>query len=447
MQNFSCLEWRLRMKLSLFIIQPSILKESGSVISSLVVKIEKKEVGSINSEQLYDYFVEVLHLLSDLCYEGYSNAVNELQRFYDFETLIEIMNSEDITYDIKDATCHLFTTVWVQVQDHTKLKVDQFIVEWDKLKDNYSFVPLDVEILFKYKPIKYYLSQTINYHFIYIDLSQKEAVHQLSYLNSIIRLSMKMIEAGFYTELKEINALVKGVIKVLAQSFTYNDGGMTASNNDDLTKTLMNMNLRNEEASAYDSNIAIVQLRDCRISICNFLDFINKLQIMLKHNTAMFRLKNLILTNGPAPGVTDRHPSDYLYFQDKRIREQDILNKVGFLVNNMTKEEGFIKIGHDQQSTMQLVTLLLSMSLDNNLVMKEQAIKVLIFLFSNCLRVTESMTEVIAIDQVATTYYMDINNLRKDISTLLITYNSSVERSISDLFDKAEGNSTSPSAY
>lgn len=388
----------------------------------------------------------MLHLLSDLCYEGYSNAVNELQKFYDFETLIEIMNSEDITYDIKDAACHLFTTVWVQVQDHTKLKIDQFIVEWDKLKDNYSFVPLDVEILFKYKPIKYYLSQTINYHFIYIDLSQKEAVHQLSYLNSIIRLSMKMIEAGFYTELKEINALVKGVIKVLAQSFTYNDSTLSLMNNDgDLTRTLVN--LRNEEVSAYDSNIAIVQLRECRVSICNFLDFINKIQIMLKHNTAMFRLKNLILTNQPYHGAMEQESAEYLYFQDKKIKEQDILNKVGFLVNNMTKEEGFIKIGHDQQSTMQLVTLLLSMSLDHNLLMKEQAIKVLINSFSNCLQVTESMAEVIAIDQTTTTFYMDINNLRKDISTFLITHNSSIERYISDLFDKAERRPRLPSAY
>lgn len=384
-------------------------------------------------------------MLSDLCYEGYSNAVNELQKYYDFETLVEIMNSEDITYDIKDAVCHLFTTVWVQIQDNTKLKVDQFIVEWDKLKDNYSFIPLDVEVLFKYKPIKYYLSQTISYHFIYIDLSQKEAIHQLSYLNSIIKLSMKMIEAGFYTELKEINALVKGLIKVLAQSFTYNDAKINLMNMDELTKTMIN--IQTEEFSSYDSNISIVQLRECRVSICNFLDFINKIQIMLKHNTAMFRLKNLILTNSVAVGNFDHESSgEFFSFNDRRIREQDILNKVGFLVNNMTKEEGFIKIGHDQQSTMQLVALLLSMSLDNNLQMKEKAINVLINLFSNCLRVTESMAEVIAIDQLTTPYYMDINNLRKDLSNYLMMFNSSIERSISDLFDKAEGSThiTSP---
>lgn len=379
----------------------------------------------------------MLHLLSDLCYEGYSNAVNELQRFYDFETLIEIMNSEDITYDIKDAVCHLFTTVWVQIQEHTKLKVNQFVVEWDRLKDNFSFTPLDVEVLFKYKPIKYYLSQTINYHFIYIDLGRKEVVHQLSYLNSIICLSMKMIEAGFYTELKEINALVKGLIKVLAQSFTYNNSAVNILNNEDFTKTIGS--LRVEAATAYDSNIAIVQLRQCRVSICNFLDFINKIQIMLKHNTAMFRLKNLILTSSAPTAIANDHDGgEYLYFQDRRIREQDILNKVGFLVNNMTKEEGFIKIGNDQQSTRQLVTLLLSISLDNNLMIKEQAIKVLINLFSNCLLVTENMTEVIAIDQNTSMYYMDVNSLREDISTYLLVFNSTIERSLSDLLEKVE---------
>ena len=50
-------------------------------------------------------------------------------------------------------------------------------------------------------------------------MTQKDTVYQLNYLNSLIQLAKKLLELGFYTELKEINSLVKGMNKVLSNSF------------------------------------------------------------------------------------------------------------------------------------------------------------------------------------------------------------------------------------
>lgn len=354
--------------------------------------------------------------------------------------MMDLMNNEEISFEIKDAFCHLFTNLYVQIHDHSKLKVDHFIVQWDDLRDFYSFPSLDVELIFKYKPVKYYISQTINYHFIYMDLKNKETVHQLAFLKSIIELAHKLMEAGFYTELKEINALVKGLKKVLSHSFTYSHAKkiMIKEENDfTLTKTLAQSGV--EESTSFDLNISLVQLRECRIAICNFFDYINKIQIMLKQTTAMFRLKNIIQTTGDEVQMCeDQEEQGVIYYEDRKIKSQGILDKIGFLVNNMTREEGFIKLGHDQQSTKQLITLLLSMSFENNMSVKVHAINNLMNLFTNCLRITESMGSVIAIDQETKGYYDLINKNRDEISKYLMSFKSTGELSQFELIDKAD---------
>ena len=366
--------------------------------------------------------------------------MEELSKYYDFETLMELMNNENINFEIKDAFCHLFKNLYVQIQDHNRLKVDHFIVDWDKLKDTYSFPALDVEAMFKYKPIKYFISQTINYHFDMVNLKQEEAVHQLAYLKSIIELAKKMMEAGHYTELKEINALVKGLKRVLAKSFTYMYAKSITSKEKDFTMTrTIAFHTKQNEPTAFDMNIAMAQLRECRIAICNFFEFIGQILIMLKQNTAMFRLKNIIqTTTGNMAVSAEEDLGQYIYFQEKKIKVNEIQDKIGFLVKNMTKEEGFIKIGHDQHSTKQLVTLLLSMSFDSNISMKVHSINILMNLFSNCTKITESMSSVIAIENNTSDYSDMLTNDRDDISQLLIKFKSTTNISLQKMISETE---------
>lgn len=103
--------------------------------------------------------------------------------------MLEVLNSEEVSYELKHAFCHLFLNLWVDLPTYPKLKVDLTTIDWDKLKDMFTFPPLELDDLFKFKPIKYYISQTINYHFLSVDLSNKDSIHQLSFLNSMINLS------------------------------------------------------------------------------------------------------------------------------------------------------------------------------------------------------------------------------------------------------------------
>ena len=72
--------------------------------------------------------------------------------------MLDLLNHEEINFEIKNAFVHLFTNLWVDLPQYQKLNVDLNIVEWDKLRDMYSFPIVDIEDVYKFKPVRYYIS-------------------------------------------------------------------------------------------------------------------------------------------------------------------------------------------------------------------------------------------------------------------------------------------------
>jgi len=218
-----------------------------------------------------------------------------------------------------------------------------------------------------------------------------------------------MLELGFYTDVKEINSLVKGVKRVLTNSFTYTND----QSNEEVLKAnnLTSEGQRDSLVRNYDSNIAFSKLRECRISICRFFKFISKIEIMLKQYRLIFRLKNIIQTSclsqshqslsspsiaaESAINLVRKVGESPLYYNGFKVNQQDIIDKIGFLINNMAREEEFIKIGNETDATKHLVSVFLSMSFENSMEVKIIALEMILGLFSSCQSLTESITKVI----------------------------------------------------
>ena len=426
------------------------LEEEEIFVSNRHLLREKRPLKSLDADKkmkedddkLYGYFIEVIHFLADLCYGGNSNAIKILQRHFEFDMILDILNHEEVSFEVKHAFCHLFTNIWVDLPEHPKLKVDLKVVEWDKLKDVFTFPVLELDDIFRYKPIKYYVSQAINYQFETIDLKKKDSINQLSFLNEIVNLSRKMMELGIYTEIKEINSLVKGLKKVLTNTFRFLEGkNKDFDSNSSLSRYKSQMSSRlAQQATSYDMNISISKLRECRISICYFFEFILKIQIMLKEYTMVFRIKNLIQTscNGLSLQKENEDKSkndEIVYFQGHKIKLKEIINKIGYLINNMTKEDGFIKIGGDNNSLKSLVADLLSMSFENNLTVKKLTLNMIMSLFSNCYNLTESVYNLTGIEYELKSYHERITNIRNDLTKVIIQYKTMTEISIDYLYD------------
>lgn len=414
--------------------------------AKIPLKQLQMESEAIDGGKSYSYFIELIHFLADLCYEGFTQAIKWLQRIFDFETLLDILNAEDKNYEIKDAFCHLFTNLWVDLPEYTKLKVDLTTVEWDRLKDNYTFPSLDISDLLKFKPIKYYVSQTISYHFIDIDLQKPETVHQVSFLNSIIRLAWKMMELGLYNELREINSLVKGLKKVLKNSYSQNQVRQDLDLIS-LEKTKSSYSFRKDLiGKSSDGSVGASKMRECRISICYFFEYISRIQIMLKQYTLIFRLKNTIATScnsislgekalkGKRYRTQDPHIKTELKYQGTYINIPDMITKFSFLIKDMNKKDEFVKTSLESQSTRDLVSVLLSMSFDKHVKAKTTALNLILSLFSNCLYLTESISKVTCVERPMKDYNDYVNNLRTSLVATSIQFKSMTEVSTETLY-------------
>jgi len=406
------------------------------------LKLLHEESARDNDGKVYGFFIEVVHFLADLCYEGNSNAIKVLQRHYDFDVILDILNHEEVSFEVKHAFCHLFTNLWVDLPEHPKLKADLTVVEWEKLKDVFTFPVLELDDIFRYKPIKYYISQAINYQFVTIDMKKKDSIHQLCFLNEIINLSRKMMELGIYTEIKEINSLVKGLKKVLTNSFSFHENNKDFGAANSFSRFRSQLSTRAAaHATVYDNTIAIAKLRECRISICYFFEFISKIQVMLKEYTLIFRMKNLIQTScnvlslQPASGEETAKLASNVYYQGHRINQHEIINKIGFLINNMMREDSFIKIGGDHNGVKNLITVLLSMSTENNLTVKKVTLNMIMSLFSNCSNLTESVAQVIGIENSMKEFHERVVNLRTDLNKVIIQFKTMTEISVEYLYE------------
>lgn len=392
-----------------------------------------------DNRKIFHYFVEVIHFIADLCFEGNSNAIKFLERHYDFEIILDILNHEEIDYEIKNAFCHLFTNLWVDLSEYSRLKVDIKIVDWDQLKDIYSFPLLDLDDIFKFKPIKYYISQTIAYQFDSIDLTKRSAISQLSFLSTIVTLARKMMELGLYTEIKEINSLIKGLKQVLVNSFNFMDS--PAETNLSRVKRIRSDAFGQQENTSYDINIAVSKLRECRGQICGFFEFIGRVQVMLKQYTMIFRIKNLIQTSYGESFNPSREPyiekkgTKNILYHGFPIEEKDLLTKIGFLMNSCIKEDGFIKICHEKEDIKDFLSVLISMSFESNLSIKKSAFNIMISLFSYCRSLTESITSIIGIERSMKEYHDRVISLKLDLNKLLSQFKTSTEFSMGHLLN------------
>ena len=137
----------------------------------------------------------------------------------------------------------------------------------------------------------------------------------------------------------------------------------------------------------------------------------------------MFRLKNLIQTSFNTTIIREYDHSDkpeLILYQGHRIHETDLTSKIGFLINNMSHEEGFIKLASESHGITDFVRLLIAMSKDSNSTMKKITMKMILFMFSDCLNLTESISKVICIDNSIMDTYDTIANILKDINKLLL---------------------------
>jgi hypothetical protein len=336
--------------------------------------------------KLFDYAIEVFRLFGDLCFQGNSLAIRFLQSHFDFDIIFAVLNHEDVTIEVKEIFCRLLTYLWVDLPGYSKLCLDLTIIQWENLKDNYNLPSIDLEDQFRFKPIKYYIFHTLKYQLNSISVKTKNAIHQFSYLNSIINLAKMMIELGLYSEIEEINELLSALKKLIINSLlNHNTIRQLMSQFSLQNKVTKGLSLTVINDQTVDLNLSLASMRVCSLSIAQFFQLVSKIQIFMKQNSLVYRLKNLIETNY-IPFLYENYNNS-----QKRAKEDEIISKVGFMIKAITEEESQLKLNLQKSGVTETVSIFMGLSFEDDPHIKQVSFDYLFSYFSNTKILSETI--------------------------------------------------------
>lgn len=336
--------------------------------------------------KLFDYAIEVFKLFGDLCFQGNSTAIRFLQNHYDFDIIFAVLNHEEVRIEVKEIFCRLLTYLWVDLPGYSKLSLDLTIIQWENLKDNYTLPSIDLEDQFRFKPIKYYIFHTLKYQLNSISVKTKNAIHQFSYLNSIINLAKTMVELGLYAEIEEINELLSALKKLIINSLlSHNTIRQLKSQMSLQNKVTKGVSMTVINDQTVDLNLSLASMKVCSLSIAQFFQLISKIQIFMKQNSLVYRLKNLIETNY-IPFLYENYNNS-----QKKAKEEEIISKVGFMIKAITEEESQLKLNLQKSGVTETVSIFMGLSFEDDPNIKQVSFDYLFSYFSNTKILSETI--------------------------------------------------------
>ena len=315
---------------------------------------------------------------------------------------------------MKEAFCKLFTNLWIEIYPYNKADFRMNVYSWEE-PDDKIILPCSRYDVSKLKEVKMYILN-------FLKNKTKSQVHsqknnqiikqRISYLNTIIKLVIKMIKLGFYNDLYEISLLSKRVKLTLNRSFRQFDTLSLALSK--LSDNPSESTFRKGAQGIFNISVlkmidkgTIEVLRDCRVVITQFFDIIIQLDILVKKFPLMFRVKNLVSSSlRQDEFIKETFRSEFEDFSEDykdEVREaiegkKDYMNSqnyesyvesVGELIAETSKNDSLITTLKDEG----FIESLLALSFEENLEIKRLCFKIIFSLFQNTFKLTTSLNE------------------------------------------------------
>lgn len=133
---------------------------------------------------------------------------------------MSVFKNSDIRYSIKEVFCKLFIHLWIDIMPYTKVDFELNVLNWDQLEDTIN-IPISRFDCSKFKPIKKFVINFISNETHTLNVKGKEEKAKIRFLNTLLNMSKKMLELGFFEDLYEINMIVRRLKTVLLGSFKH----------------------------------------------------------------------------------------------------------------------------------------------------------------------------------------------------------------------------------
>lgn len=90
-------------------------------------------------KKFYSYFISLIKLLSDMCFNRNYIAIDKLKDYYDLKLCLKVITDHSYHFNIREAFCSLLRDLWINVSPFYEVPLPNKIKMWESLTDGIQF--------------------------------------------------------------------------------------------------------------------------------------------------------------------------------------------------------------------------------------------------------------------------------------------------------------------
>ena len=190
----------------------------------------KDMLSKADNMQLYDYFIGMINLLSDLCLGRNYIAIEQLEKVFTLNMIMKIIANDDLEKKLRCVFGRLLIHLWIDRKPYSELNVPNYLLIWEEINEDTSHSVLIADTNFdQFDDLKKFIMMNMKKiaSFGYLRAYDRETNEFTLALLKILRILMKFGLSGdignLIDLLPDLIILLNGMKDVIEQEEESND--------------------------------------------------------------------------------------------------------------------------------------------------------------------------------------------------------------------------------
>ena len=190
----------------------------------------KAMLSKADNMQLYDYFIGMINLLSDLCLGRNYIAIEQLEKVFTLDIIMKIIANDDLEKKLRCVFCRLLIHLWIDRKPYSELNVPNYLLIWEEINEDTSHSVLIADTNFdQFDDLKKFIMMNMKKiaSFGYLKAYDRESNEFTLALLKILRILMKFGLSGdignLIDLLPDLIILLNGMKDIIEQEEESND--------------------------------------------------------------------------------------------------------------------------------------------------------------------------------------------------------------------------------
>jgi hypothetical protein len=166
----------------------------------------------------YNYFIEMVNLMADLCYQRNYVAIQVLENLYPKGYCLKILQGKDFDLELRRAFCRIIITLWIDQLPYREIQLPQNIRVWIEIEEMAKQIAQTDEDIQHFNSIKLFVKQYLT-EIAHIGYLKGYERAKNGFVYEILTLVLTMLKFGFFKTSEEVNEIIKNVGIILNGTF------------------------------------------------------------------------------------------------------------------------------------------------------------------------------------------------------------------------------------